>query len=132
MIYNNTFLLVVTSSSDDSCESIYISQSKEKSRSKKKNLSLLILSLQKSSSTTRRWFFAATFMRFLCCYLWYQIQKIVCAINQTNVYSSYFKHSLVRENWVNRLIFINQFIDVLNFVALSMQKSSTCLSVCRE
>jgi hypothetical protein len=70
------------------------------------------------------------------------------------VYSNYFKHSLIKENWVNKLIFINQFIDVLNFfsmfsnlrtfvvlfalnmlclfVALSMQKNSTCLSVCRK
>jgi hypothetical protein len=127
---------------------------KRKISTKKTNFSFLILSLLKSSSTNRHLLVETTFMRSLCCFFLYELQKIACAINQTNVYSSYFKHSLIRENWVNKLLFINSFIDVLSFFsmfnnlrkfvvssflnmlclffALSMQKSSTCLSVCRE
>jgi hypothetical protein len=54
-------------------------------RREKKNLSFLNLSLRRSSSISRHWLVAATFVRSFCCYFLYQLQKIVCAINQTSM-----------------------------------------------
>jgi hypothetical protein len=57
----------------------------ENPRREKKNLSSLNLLLRRSSSISRHWLVAATFVRFLCCYFLYQLQKIACAINQTSM-----------------------------------------------
>jgi hypothetical protein len=86
-------------------------------RSREKTFSLLNISLWRSSSLSRLWLVAATFVRFFCCYFLYQLQKIVWAINQTSVLN-YFKHFLVKENWMNKLIFINQLINVFNLFSI--------------
>jgi hypothetical protein len=147
------FILVVTSSLDDSCEKVYM-YLRKKNLEKKKNLLSLILSLSTSTTFNRRRDIATTFVRSLCRSFLYQIQKIVYATNQTNVYEIYFRHFRVKENWVNKLIFINQLIDVFNFFSmfsnlrkfvvfssrnmfclffdLSSQKSKTCLNLCRK